>query len=270
MSNLTQRILSAVVLIPIVLGLLFYGPVWSFCGFVVFIAALLGFEYATITLAPEFKAYRLLTPLLAAMSSLSFAFMSERPLVTVFALMLIVVLPPIVFMFSRTETREAVTAAASTTTGALYAGVLTGFIILLYLRHQPSGSAWIFALFAAAVLNDTGAYTVGRLWGRRKLFPRISPGKTWAGAFGGVAGTVLGIGISIYFFLPQLPWLTGLLLALPLSAAYQFGDLSESFLKRGYGVKDSGHIIPGHGGIFDRIDALIFGAPVLFFFSMLK
>jgi phosphatidate cytidylyltransferase len=147
--------------------------------------------------------------------------------------------------------------------------LLTGFLALLFVSHTD-GSYWVLTLFVAAVLSDTGAYFVGRAFGRRKFSPRISPGKTWAGAYGGLLGTCLAITASKLLFLPQLSWLDVFFLSVPLSVFLQLGDLAESFLKRGFGVKDSSNIIPGHGGVLDRLDAMLFGAPVVFFFSMLK
>lgn len=268
MSNLVQRILSAAVLIPLVLALIFLAPRWLFSGFIAALAALVGYEYGTVTLAQSFRAHRILVALLAAVCALAVGGFARFPQAVLIAVVAVIVLVPLVFMFSDRDVRESVPSAASACSGALYSGVLTGCLALLH--EQPSGRAQVFALFAAAVLSDTGAYAAGRALGRRKLFPRISPAKTWAGACGGVLGTLAGLSLSKWWLLPDLTWTALLALGIPLSLAFQLGDLSESFLKRGFGVKDSGRIIPGHGGILDRIDALLFGAPVLLLFSMLQ
>jgi phosphatidate cytidylyltransferase len=153
--------------------------------------------------------------------------------------------------------------------GAVYCGALFGFISLIYVT-TADGTGWVLALLFGTFVGDTSAYAIGRLFGRRKLAPRLSPGKTWAGAVGGAIGSCLGLAVVKLFFLPELSWPEVPILAIPLSIACQLGDLAESFLKRCFGAKDSGKIIPGHGGLLDRADALIFGAPVVYLFTVLR
>jgi phosphatidate cytidylyltransferase len=117
--------------------------------------------------------------------------------------------------------------------------------------------------------SDSGAYYTGRALGRHKLAPRISPGKTWEGAAGGMLASLLTAVLAHYWFFPELP----LRIALPLAAAMNIlgvlGDLTESALKRGAGAKDAAQILPGHGGLLDRLDSLLFNAPVLYYFGRL-
>ena len=138
---------------------------------------------------------------------------------------------------------------------------------------QPNGRLWIFFLLVVSFVNDTGAFYFGRLFGKHKLYEAISPGKTWEGAVGGLVCTV----IAALWFLQILrlhPINIGMVaLIVFLSFASQLGDLAESMLKRNHGVKDSGGILPGHGGLLDRIDGLLFSIPVLYLFlnwSMLQ
>jgi phosphatidate cytidylyltransferase len=269
MSNLTKRVLSALILIPVSLSFILFSPNWLFSLFIVFISLLVGFEYGTITLGPSFRPYRILVSVLSGLLTASLAFSSSFSLAPFLALFLIVVFCPVFLMFGRSEFNQSVLASACCTSGSLYSGLLTGFIALLYVSHS-NGNYWVLTLFFAAVLSDTGAYFIGRAFGRRKFTPRISPNKTWAGAFGGLLGTCIAVTLSKLFFLTVLTWLDVLVLAVPLSGFLQLGDLAESFLKRGFGIKDSGTIIPGHGGVLDRLDAMLVGAPVVFFFSMLK
>jgi phosphatidate cytidylyltransferase len=121
----------------------------------------------------------------------------------------------------------------------------------------------MFLLFASTWLGDTGAYFAGRSFGRTPFFPRISPSKTVEGFLGGVALAVVGGAVVHVVGRPDLPILATLFLAFVLDLAGVAGDLAESMLKRAFGVKDSGWIMPGHGGILDRIDSLLFTAPVL-------
>ena len=204
MSNLTKRILSAAVLIPISLAFIFLAPGWLFSLFVVVLSLLIGYEYGTITLAAKFAPYRFFVSGLSGLLTAALAFSAAFPLGPVIALAIIAAFCPIVLMLGRSDFETSVLAAASCTSGALYSGLFSGFIALLFVS-RADGSLWVFTMFLAAVLSDTGAYSLGRAFGRRKLAPRISPGKTWAGAFGGLLGTCLSVIAAKLFFLPCSP-----------------------------------------------------------------
>lgn len=148
--------------------------------------------------------------------------------------------------------------------GIFYIGFCSAHLILL--RSLPGGIRWLLVLTAITVFSDTGAYYVGRTLGRTKLYPALSPGKTRAGAVGGVAaGTVGGIAAAMILFTGMdLTWIA--LLSLGLSVIGIIGDLVESLVKRVSEVKDSGRILPGHGGLMDRFDSLLLTAPVLYYF----
>ncbi|MBC8200274.1 MAG: phosphatidate cytidylyltransferase [Desulfobacterales bacterium] len=149
--------------------------------------------------------------------------------------------------------------------GIIYIPLFLSCMVLI--RNDADGIAWIFFLLVLVFAGDTGAFYVGRLFGRHKLCPAVSPGKTIEGAIGGLTAT-LGAGlIFMNYFLKSLPLWPGILFFLSIGVVGQVGDLFESELKRYSGVKDSGSILPGHGGILDRIDALLFAAPVAYFFK---
>ena len=126
---------------------------------------------------------------------------------------------------------------------------------------------WIFLLLGIIFIGDISAYYVGSYLGRHKLSPAVSPGKTVEGALGGVTGNLLAGAIGKYFFLPNLTWAPAILFFLVAGIAGQFGDLFESEFKRASRIKDSGGILPGHGGFLDRIDALLFASPVAYLFT---
>ncbi|MEW6671459.1 MAG: phosphatidate cytidylyltransferase [Thermodesulfobacteriota bacterium] len=149
--------------------------------------------------------------------------------------------------------------------GSVYVPVLLSSLVLI--RNGVEGIPWIFMLLGVVFAGDVAAYYVGTYLGRHKLCPAISPGKTIEGAFGGLAGNLLIGSLFKSFFLPQLPWLLSLLCFACLGLMAQAGDLFESELKRAGKVKDSGVILPGHGGILDRIDALLFAAPLAYIFK---
>lgn len=139
---------------------------------------------------------------------------------------------------------------------------LLGFLPLV--RRLEHGLAWVFLILVISWLGDTGAYFAGRFFGKRKLHPRVSPKKTWAGAVGGVVAAALGALVVREVASLDLGVAEALLLAAALCVAGILGDLSESLLKRSFSVKDSGWILPGHGGMLDRIDSLLFVAPLLY------
>jgi len=148
--------------------------------------------------------------------------------------------------------------------GIIYIPVSLGFLVLI--REGHSGTIWIFLLLAIIFAGDTGAFYVGSYLGRHKLCPAISPGKTIEGAIGGLTANLVVGAIGKAFFLPDLPWSLGILFFLAVGIAGQLGDLFESEMKRSSNIKDSSNILPGHGGILDRIDALLFASPVAYVF----
>ncbi len=143
----------------------------------------------------------------------------------------------------------------------IYIGL--GYVALLLLRGTPTGLADVLFLMFVVWGTDVGAYIIGRVFGGRRMAPRLSPGKTWSGAVGGLAFAVLaGLGVALAFHAPPRDqyWAEGV--ALVLSVAAQGGDLLESAMKRRFGKKDSGTLIPGHGGLLDRVDGVLTAAPV--------
>ncbi len=150
--------------------------------------------------------------------------------------------------------------------GIFYAGSLTAFVGLL--RDFPQGDYLILLLLGMTWLNDTAAYFFGHYWGKRRLASHISPGKTVEGFLGGFLGTALGFFLFGALFKNPISIGQGIPLIVAIGIVGPMGDLSESLLKRNFGVKDSGTMIPGHGGILDRVDALLFTAPV--FYAVLK
>ncbi len=145
--------------------------------------------------------------------------------------------------------------------GVLFVG--PGLSALAHLRAGPDGWPWTVLVLLATWLNDTAAYAGGRLLGRHRLAPAVSPGKTWEGFAFGALGSLAGIFVSRVLLLPRLTLIDCLALGTATAIAGPVGDLCKSVLKRASGVKDSGRLIPGHGGILDRIDAVLFNAPIV-------
>ena len=145
--------------------------------------------------------------------------------------------------------------------------LLLAFLVLI--RRLDGGLGWVFLILAISWCGDTGGYFAGRFFGRTPLYPRISPKKTWEGVGGAITLSVVGVFAVRALGLPQLPVVPALALGVGSCALGILGDLAESMLKRAFQVKDSGILLPGHGGILDRIDSVMFVAPAVFLVAAL-
>lgn len=158
--------------------------------------------------------------------------------------------------------------------GMVYVGFLLCHAVLIreYLGERRVGIFFLLLALAGSMLCDTGAYFVGRAYGKRKLIPHISPGKTVEGSIGGIAGGILGVyffkWITDLFFATPLGWGQTTVLGIILAVVGMVGDLVESMFKRDAGVKDSGNVFPGHGGMLDRLDSPLFTLPATFYFAL--
>lgn len=258
-----NRWLTAIIAVPVLIYIIGFGPRWLF-HILVFLAGIIGqFEFYRIT-APDLPkviqaAGALLTLWLYVSLSLGQVFI--LPAIVLFWIMV----PMALVMFSyRTAAGRSMQFLVSAVMAPLYCALPLALLIMV--DRFPRGNLWIFFLLAVIFLGDTGAYYSGRLLGKHKLYPAVSPGKTWEGAIGALF-TSLVAALVFFLFIDLYPWgpaVVGLTAAL--SIAGQIGDLAESVIKRTHGVKDSGGILPGHGGILDRIDGLLFSIPILYIY----
>ena len=148
--------------------------------------------------------------------------------------------------------------------GTLYAGLLLTFLIVI--RNSNQGQELVFLVFLLTWAQDVAAFFVGRAWGSRKLYPRLSPGKTWEGFLAGLLVSALVAVVSWPFLVRELSLLVRLFLGLGVGLIGPLGDLFESMIKRSAGAKDSGRLLPGHGGLLDRLDSLLFSAPFAYLY----
>ncbi len=192
------------------------------------------------------------------------------------AVLFVIVAGLFVFQATRREGGDAVSKISTTLTGIIYVAWLFSFLprIDYYFHCAPTGAGdgrfYVFFLFLVVKVNDSAAYYIGSQWGRHKLIPRISPGKTVEGAIGGVlAGGLSGVAGKFIFSLDRLNWPAAFTLGLFLGIAAVMGDLAESLLKRSAGQKDSGRTLPGMGGILDLLDSLFFTTPLLYLYMKL-
>ncbi len=245
------RLLTAAILIPVVLFGIFGAPAWFLFTLVALVAGLCFWEYARMTGAGvPFR----LVGLAAGLGFLTIPLEHLWLFATLLALLLLIL----------------AMAARDLATGAQEAMIVTLGLLYIFgawrcaLGLHAIDPYWLLFGLAVNWVGDTCAYFVGRAWGRHKLAPRVSPAKSWEGAAASVMSAVL-FGVLV------LPWLIGdvstaqaALLALVANIAGQLGDLAESSLKRASGVKDSGALLPGHGGMLDRVDSAMFSLPVLY------
>jgi len=151
--------------------------------------------------------------------------------------------------------------------GIIYIPLLLGHLVLL--RQLPDGRGWVFLVLFAVMACDSLAYFTGVSFGRHKLYPQVSPKRSIEGSLGGLVGACLGVWLAALLFLPNFTTGHVIMVGLLLGCAGQIGDLFESLLKRACGVKDSGGIFPGHGGILDRLDSLLFAFPLAYYLARL-
>jgi phosphatidate cytidylyltransferase len=257
--NLLYRVVSAAVLLPGVLFLLYRGGYWA-AGLLGVAAAICAHEYLTITL-------QTLSPV-AWFTVLTAVAMPFLPVATpAHSMQLAVALTGVVLFAGWTwhllhhPQADAPVQIAQMLTAFVYGS--GGLTSLAAVRMLPEGGWWVVAALVITWGNDTSAYFFGRFLGKHKMYPEVSPNKTWEGFAGGMVGAVGFLFVMRQFFFPALTVVDCFALGILGSILGPVGDLSESMLKRAYGVKDSGRVIPGHGGMLDRIDALIFNAPLV-------
>jgi phosphatidate cytidylyltransferase len=254
MSNLAQRVLSAVVALPVLAALILWRQPLGFGLFVLLVAGLALMEYAAILLAGASAGFRARLVVLGVALCAGLVFAPAMALVWGLAAF---VATAALVLFDPGEIPGAGARLGVSLAGVFYLGGLCAPLAIIH-RDAPHGSAWVLLAIAVTFGNDTGAYFAGRAFGRHKLYPLVSPAKSVEGAVGGMAASVaILIGVRATLA-PWLTWGDCLLVGVPAGVIGPIGDLVESLIKRSGGVKDSGHVIPGHGGVLDRIDALLF------------
>ena len=260
-----KRILSAIILIPAVLVIIFYFPVLWFAIVTSVVTALALREYNGFVLKEKKGlCIGLLWILPGALLPLILHLYGKIYLAPYFVAVTILFFCVRCFSFKGPEgaTRE----IGLRVFGFLYAGLLFSHFVLI--RELTGGQWWILFTFVVVWANDTFAYYGGRRFGRRKLAPMISPGKTVEGAVCGLIGGSVGAILYVWFFNMAIGLPAAIGIALAAGVAGILGDLAESILKRDAGVKDSGSLIPGHGGLLDRVDSLLFAVPVVYYYLL--
>lgn len=266
-SNLATRLLTAAVAGPLILALLYFGPAWGWFAFVAAATVVGAMELFGMTHpADRVSQVALAAVTLGVMGVLWFYGANAKALVS-----LILLLPIVATMLVLIRLGDIHTAALRVASGAfgpLYLGCGLGACVLLRRDGGADGPSFVVLSLMLSWLSDTGAYFAGRFLGKHKLYEAVSPKKTVEGAVGGLFGGLAGALLAHFFYLRSLPLVDGVILAVVAGALGQAGDLGESLLKRSFGIKDSGGIVPGHGGILDRVDALMVTSSLLYIYIL--
>ncbi|MEI8013962.1 MAG: phosphatidate cytidylyltransferase [Nitrospira sp.] len=259
-----RRIYTILVLAPLLYAVIRYLPPLAFSGVVALAGALALFEFYRLCFNDRSHTWLIVIGL-TGFTGLFFG--THWPGIIVPTLLATLVCVTSVPLLGRSPLEQSLRDGAMTLFGVLYLGLTLGMLSMT--RLLPQGEWLIFFLLLVTWASDTGAYYVGTLYGRHRLAPTISPKKTVEGLVGGLIAAIIAGYIARWWFLPELSGLDCLILATLLTIAGLWGDLAESAMKRTVGMKDSGGILPGHGGMLDRLDSLLFATPVFYYYISL-
>lgn len=265
MSPHVKRWITGVIAVPLLFWIIAYGTEWLFAALIV-AATLVGVaEYNRMAFGEGLRREKIET--MAAAVAILLAAAAGQPALMLAVISAAVMAVLILNLLGGGDQGPDMVPAGRAILGILYIPLLMAHFILL--RSVPQGVLWIFLLLVVAFSGDTAAYYVGRNLGKAKLLPKVSPGKTVEGTIGLVVGSTVGALVFRQLFFPGLPVAHFAVLGVVGSIVGQLGDLCESALKRAAGVKDSGKLLPGHGGILDRLDCLMFMAPFVYYYQAL-
>ena len=266
-SNLAMRLATAAVAVPVLLWLIYLAPPWAFFLLALGASLIGAYELFGMTHARD-GVSRGIGVALTAAASLGVYFGAHDPRIVMTVLVLVPLAGPLVTLARLGKLATAALRAFALSAGPLMIAVPLTLLALMRIGIRSGGSGYIVMTLMFAWFGDTGGYFAGRFLGKHKLYEAVSPKKTVEGASGGLGGTLVGALLAHFWYLPRIPLMHVLPLAVAASAFGQAGGLAESLVKRSTGVKDSGQIVPGHGGILDRVDALLFTSAVVFLYTL--
>lgn len=256
------RWLSGLIMAPCLILFILYAPPWLFLLLILFLTLLGLREYYPLSLPGISKKHKTIGLLLGLLIPIALHSADLRFFTGAMAIVLLLVFT--LALFERKDFSLRMDQVSKHLLGLLYLPFLLAHFILMH--KLEGGRALILFTLVVVYFGDTTAFYVGRSFGRKKLAPEISPGKTVEGGLGAVGGSLAGALFFKFFFFPQLSIAHALVLAAGVGIIGQLGDLCESLLKRSAQVKDSGTLIPGHGGLLDRIDSVLFAGPFVYYY----
>ena len=261
------REVTAAFLSPLAIYIIGWSPPYAFDVVIAIITSLALYEFLILG---QRKGYQL--PIILCILMMLFiilAFVLE-PISVEMGVFLTLLIIPAWYVLSRRSLDDALPSSAIAVMATLYVGMLGGSLIRLRNDFWPNiGPKLVFFLLLVVWLGDAGAYYVGKRFGRHPMSPRISPKKTVEGGIGGLVTAIITAVVIHFTFFPELPLVHAVIGGIVLSAAGVIGDLAESMWKRSAAVKDSGTLLPGHGGFLDRFDSIFFTAPILYVYWVL-
>lgn len=266
-SNLLVRIATAAVGAPLILLLLYKGAPWGFYLLALPATLIAAWELFNMT-HPGDRVSQLMGVSLTALVSGATYFSNGDARVLATLVICAPLAGPLLTLVRLGDMQSAALRACALGFAPLFVGIPITLLAVLRRDLGVEGPGYVVLTIMFAWFGDTGGYFAGRFLGRHKLYEAVSPKKTVEGAIGSLCGSVLGAVLAHFWFLPRLPLEHGIPLALVAGVFGQAGDLGESVLKRSFGVKDSGAIVPGHGGILDRVDALMLTSAVTYLYSL--
>jgi len=270
-----SRIITAVILLPFLIASILVP--WLKLLFVALAAAALVFalyEFYVLARKPDMKP-DIAAGFLGAAALFTIFYFAEPHRELDFSMLQLTVLVLTAGVLIAATLRGApfdkiIASAGATILGVLYIVLLGGYLVAVRMGFEQELSAHLLSFFFLVLMGaDTGAYYMGRAIGKHKLAPKISPGKTWEGVAGGMVAALALATAAHFWFFRELPLKWTLPLAAVMMILGVLGDLSESALKRGAGAKDAAKLLPGHGGVLDRLDSLLFNAPLIYYFARL-
>ncbi len=264
-----KKIIVALVLLPAFIWLIGWAPLWVLLVVMLVLGAGLGgWESAKIAFGSDETYYKLLATVFSIVMALT-ASTADATNICLGLVGVFLVTFLLTGLFSA-DLSQVLPRTAKVMFVAIYPGLLAGYLVALKnLEIYADDAKLLMFLFALVWINDSGAYFAGKSLGKHKMSPRLSPNKTWEGAVGGFAATVL-LGVLIGAFSGYFTVLEGFILGVILGVVGPLGDLMESAIKRGANIKDSGTLLPGHGGVLDRIDSVLVCAPILYYYIVLR
>jgi phosphatidate cytidylyltransferase len=264
MTPHAKRWISGIIAVPPLFAIILWGSEAVFGALITVVVVGAVFEYNRMVFDGGFAREKLQGVIIAVLICLA-AFSGDlRIVLAVIAFSMLAVFP--LALVGMNEQSLGLASIAKVVFGFIYIPFMLSHFILL--RHSAQGVSWTFFILVLALCGDIAAFYVGRTIGKRKLMPLVSPGKTVEGTVGLLIGSVAGCLIYRYFFLPQLSPVHAAVLGFSGGMIGQLGDLCESVIKRTSGVKDSGSIVLGHGGLLDRLDCLIFIVPYVYYYRI--
>ena len=258
MKTHMKRFITAFIAILFLIGVIRYSPLWVFIIVILFTALTSLNEFYAL-IKPK-RAEKIIFLNYVVTTVLFFSILINNHLyIALFPFFVIV--PLALFIFTYPKSHHKIGDIANVIMGPFY--ICLPLILCAIIAKLPQGRMWIFFILVVIFAGDTASFYCGKFFGKHKL-TQISPGKTWEGTIGGLIANTVCAGLFGYAFLTSLSVLSSMLLGILLGISGQIGDIAESMLKRISNQKDSGKILPGHGGMLDRIDSLLFAIPVLY------